>query len=104
MFPVRSNLRRPADDEPFLAVGERLSWRRSSTLIGAVGLHDPRLHVVAQVGFEYLVPQPLAERRILDWEKDLHSAVEVPRHQAGAAQVAFRATPVVEVVHAAMLQ
>jgi hypothetical protein len=72
--------------------------------IAAVGLHDPGLDVVGQIGRQYLVDDPRLETLLLDRIENLGAALEVPRHPVGAPRVDLGLSAVMEVIDPRVLE
>ena len=72
--------------------------------IRAAREHSPRFHIVRQVDRQDLVANAPHQGRVVEWEKHLHSLVDVARHQVRAADIDLFLTAVAEVVNPAMLK
>ena len=72
--------------------------------VAAVGLHEARLDVVAQVDRQYVVAQASHEGLVFDGEEHLDAPVQVARHEVGAAHQHFFGAAVAKPVDAAVFE
>ena len=89
-------------DEVLLAVYWVLATGASR--IATVGMHVARFHCVGKVGGEDLVAEMADQFGFADGEDYLDSAVQVSRHQVGAAEIDLFLARIAEIVDSAVLE
>src|SRR5665811_67722 len=90
--------------QDLLAVERDLPVAARRALVTAVRHHAARLDVIHQVLRQDLVADAPHQLLIFHREEQLHAAVEIARHQVGAAQIDFLLAAVAEIEDAAVLQ
>src|ERR1039458_2668576 len=90
--------------QDLLAAERDLPVAARGALVTAVRHHAARLDVIHQVLGQDFVADAAHQFRIFHWEEQLHTAVEIARHQVGAAEIDFLLAAVAEIEDAAVLQ
>src|ERR1039458_7807357 len=106
-LPDQTHLLAAARDyahQDLLAVERDLPVAARGALVAAVRHHAPRLDVVHQIFRQDLVADAPHQFLIFHREEQFHAAIEIARHQVGAAQIDFLLAPVAEIEDAAVFQ
>src|SRR5262249_14896150 len=87
-----------------LAVARLVSGAAGYTLVGSIGQHPPRFHIVLQIDAEDFVTQTPQDVGLDDREQHLHAAIEIARHQVRTPEIDLFLPSATEVDNPAVLE